>query len=264
MDAKTFVEKYAIRSIACCFSGGRSSLCATHYVLSQLEEVNIEKYVLFVDTGVMVPSAPVFVREVAERYGWNLRVLKPKTDFWTYAAKYGMPTHKRRWCCYLLKLQPIFDFVKQLPPPRAEVVGFRGDESRRRKKSLRPEQVSFDKRHGVQAWVYLPLLNWTEEQVVKYIREHALPMPPHYRLGIKETCCCGAFTTRRQLMSVKAHYPEFFQKFIELENKFRMGNACFYFGKPTYARELAKQKTLTSFVEQKPHIPGSNPGACCY
>ena len=209
----------------------------------ELQDVDIDKYVVFVDTGVMIPSAIDYVRSVTERYGWNLKVLQPKTNFWEYAKQYGLPIRRRRWCCYRLKLQPIFDFIRTLPPQRGEILGFRKDESPRRK-SKRFQQVSYDKRRGVRAWIYLPILDWTKRNVMSYIKMMGLPDPPHYRLGIKETCMCGLFTNEREIMTIKAHYPQLFNKFMEIEGKFRRDWAAFWFGKPCYAKDLAKQKTL--------------------
>ena len=247
MKPKEFVEEYCIKSLVCCFSGGKDSLVATHYVLSELEDVDVDKYVVFVDTTVMIPGTVDFVKDVCSQFGWNLKVLTPTPDFWTLASKWGTPTMNRRWCCYHLKLKPIIEFVRDLNPQRGEVVGLRkGESARRRKKKLR--QVVFDRK--AWAWHYAPILDWTEKDVLHYIEEHSLPMPPHYRKGIKETCMCGAFANKRELMIVRALYPEFYRQFVELEKKFRKGGACFYFNnKSTYAKELLKQKTLLEVCE---------------
>jgi len=197
--------------------------------------------VVFVDTTVMIPTTIPFVSEVAKQFGWNLRILRPKTTFWEQAERKGMPHIRRRWCCYGLKLQPIFDFVRQLPPQRGEVIGIRGDEVDRLSS---PQQVKYDKRRGINAWFYLPLFDWTKKHVLRYIKEHHLPMPPHYRLGLKETCMCGTFSSKRQIEILRGQFPNLFQKFVELEGKFRWDWACFYDRKPLYAKELAKQKTL--------------------
>jgi len=243
MDPREFVKEYCIKSLVCCFSGGKDSLVATHYTLSQLEGFDIDKYVVFVDTTVMVPGTADFVKEVCERFNWNLKVLKPHVDFWSLAEKMGMPTMHRRWCCYHLKLAPIREFVKNLAPQRAEVTGLRKEESVRRR-NLRP--LFYHKKNHV--WKYAPILEWTEKDVLKYMKAHGLPMPPHYRKGIRETCCCGAFSNVKQMMIVRGLYPDFYRKFIELESRFKSGGACFYFdNKPTYAKDLAKQKTLLEF-----------------
>jgi len=242
---REFVREYAIRSMVCCFSGGKDSLVATHYVLSELEDFDVEKYVVFVDTTVMVPITVDFVKETAKRFGWNLKILYPNPNFWTLAEKWGTPTKRRRWCCYALKLKPIQDFVRDLKPQRAEVLGLRRDESTKRA-NLR--QVIYKRK--VRSWGYAPILDWSEKQVLAYIKRHNLPMPPYYRLGIKETCMCGAFSSKRELMIVKALWPELFEKFVRLEDGFKPHYATFYFNnKPCYARDLAKQKTLTEYMK---------------
>ena len=243
MKPQEFVKEYSIKSLVCCFSGGRSSLAMTHYVLSELEGFDIDKYVAFVDTGVMLPDAIDFVKDIAENFGWNLKVLKPKTDFWTYAKRYGTPSIKRRWCCKILKLQPIFDFVKSLPPQRAEVLGFRADEVERRRK--RP-QVWY--RRKIRAWVYYPIKSWTKKDVIDYLKRNGLPEPPWYRLGLKETCLCGAYSHKKEWLIIKAHYPELFEKFVELDKeRQKWGRTAFYDHGPVSAQDLAKQKTLDEY-----------------
>jgi len=243
MEPEEFVKEYHIKSLACCFSGGRSSLAMTHYVLSRLESIDIDKYVVLVDTGVMLPDAIEFAKNVAKKYEWNLHILRPKIDFTSYSKRYGTPSIKRRWCCHLLKLQPIFDFIKPLPPQRAEVIGFRADEVEKRQ--LKP-QVWYRKQ--TKAWVYSPIITWTKKDVLNYIKQNNLPDPPWYKIGIKETCVCGAYSNKQRWMIIKAHYPELFQKFIEIEKvRQQYGRTAFYDKKPLSAHELAKQKTLDEF-----------------
>lgn len=244
MNPREFVEEYAIRSLVCCFSGGKDSLVATHYTLTELDGFkshDVQKHVVIVDTTVMCPGTIDFVQEVSDHYGWNLTVLKPKVDFWTLVDEgMPMPSMHRRWCCFKLKLEPIKDFVRDLNPQRAEVTGLRKDESWRRRKLL---EVFYLRKSWV--WKYAPIINWTEKEVLRYMRKHDLPMPPHYRLGIKETCLCGAFSNKKQMMIVRAQFPEFFQKFVDLEAGFKSRGAAFFFeNKPQYAKDFLKQKTL--------------------
>jgi len=237
---KEFVEEFSIKSLVLCFSGGKDSLVSTHFVLTELEDIDIDKYVVYVDTGVMIPITTEYVKDTCRQFGWNLKILHG--DFFEYVQKFGMPTMKRRWCCWYCKLRPIANFVKQLKPQRAEVTGLRRDESVRRQKLK--NQVYYLRRGRV--WKYAPILFWSEKDVLNYIKENNLPFPPHYRLGLKETCQCGAFSSLKQLMILKGQFPELFQKFIELESNFRSKGACFFLkNKPIYARDLAKQKTLT-------------------
>lgn len=248
MTPREFVEHFGIRSLVCCFSGGKDSLASTHYTLQSVEGLlDLDTYVVHVDTTVMLPIAIDYVKEISDRQGWNLRILKPKTSFWEQAEKKGMPWIKRRWCCYGLKLQPIFDFLRTLPHQRGSVTGLRKDESPNRQKKLK-RHVTRQTKKGMSFWAYAPLLYWTKNDVIQYIEENDLPMPPHYRLGFKETCMCGAFSSKREIMILKAHFPELFQKFVELEQKFRIEWACFYDHKPVFAKDLAKQMTLDAVI----------------
>jgi len=236
-----FVKEYGIRSLVCCFSGGKDSLVATHLVLDCLRDVDVEKWVVFVDTGVMVPIVFDYVRRVSDLFGWNLSVLRANPDFWSLAKRWGSPTMRRRWCCYHLKIKPIFDFVKGLRPQRGMVTGLRRQESRRRQKRLR-RQIIFWRRP--YAWGYAPIIDWSDRMVWGYIREKGLPIPPHYREGLKETCMCGAFSNRKEIMVLRAKYPRLFQKFIELEGYLRRG-VCFYFNnRPVSVKEFLAQRTL--------------------
>ena len=247
MRVKNFIKEYSVRSLVCCFSGGKDSLVATHYTLSEIAgfEPAPEIHVVFVDTTVMLPITIEYVKEVCARYGWPLKILRPEPDFWTLAKKWGVPSRKQRWCCYHLKLKPIFDFVRKLPPQRAMIVGLRRDESKRRTKL---PQVIYRKK--ARAWGYAPIIDWTEKDVLNYIKEHNLPIPPHYRLGLKETCMCGAFTSKKELMIMKALFPSLFKKFLALEEVFGDNRSVFFDRGKLFARELAKQKTLTCFIDE--------------
>jgi len=244
MKPREFVEKYYIKSLVCCFSGGKDSLVATHYTLKELAGMSprLETYVVYVDTTVMLPGTTEFVEEISATLGWNLRILRPEIDFWTWVGekKMPMPSMHRRWCCAKLKLDPIKDFVKDLPPQRAEVTGLRRDESERRKNM---PQHFFLKKSWV--WKYAPIIDWTEKDVLRYMKRNDLVMPPNYRMGIKETCLCGAYSNKKQMEIVRGKFPEFFQKFVELEAQFKSGGAAFYFqNKPQYAKDFLKQKTI--------------------
>ena len=261
MKPREFVKEYGIQSLVCCFSGGKDSLVATHYTLEEIRgiESRLEIHVVFVDTTVMLPITIKYVREVCNRYGWPLKILKPEPDFWTLAKRWGVPSLRRRWCCFYLKLKPIFEFTRKLAPQRGMVTGLRREESERRRSRRHVEYVKRMKGLEVLAWNYHPILEWTEKDVLRYIRDHDLPMPPHYRMGIKETCMCGAFTHVRELLVMKALYPDLFRRFVELERDLGEGRSAWFDGKQVFASELAKQKTLdeTGFksrgVEREEH-----------
>jgi 3'-phosphoadenosine 5'-phosphosulfate sulfotransferase (PAPS reductase)/FAD synthetase len=135
MKPKEFVKRYHIEKLVCCFSGGKDSLVSTHFALESVRSLSIEKYVVWVDTTIMLPPVRRFVRKVAKQFDWPLVELRPKDEFSEYALRFGMPTMFRRWCCYYLKLRPIFNFIDEINSNGGtvgEVVGIRRDESKKR------------------------------------------------------------------------------------------------------------------------------------
>jgi phosphoadenosine phosphosulfate reductase len=261
---RQFVKRYAIEQVVCTFSGGKDSLVATHYTLESLRRVDIPKWVVWVDTTVMIPGVREFVIEVSKKLGWNLQILSPKRtfeDFVLYgygngSRGWGMPTIKRRWCCFALKLEPIARFCSELRGRVACVTGLRREESIRRRDY---QQVYFtareDKRLGLkrtEVWNYSPIIHWTGEQVERYIEVHNLPKPPWYEKGIKETCCCGCYSTLRELIAVAKNYPEFFERFLHLEAKFRSGGCCFYLqGKPLSAWDIWLESLKNNYPKDR-------------
>jgi 3'-phosphoadenosine 5'-phosphosulfate sulfotransferase (PAPS reductase)/FAD synthetase len=243
-----FIKPYSIKSLVCCFSGGRDSLVSTHFILETQglrHREDLEIHVILIDTTVMIPMTIEYVKEVCARYEWPLTILRPDPDFWTLAEKWGTPGITRRWCCYHLKLKPIFEFVERLPPKRCTVLGLRRDESPRRRNF---KQLIY--RRKLRTWSYSPILNWSKLEVLRYIEEHSLPDPPHYRLGLSETCLCGAFTHVKELMIMKAVCPEIFQRFIELEKRFGENRSAWFDRRKIFARDLAKQRTLLEVSEE--------------
>jgi len=248
MNPKEFVDAYSIKSLVCSFSGGKDSLAMTHYVISELEDVTIGKYVVYADTGCMLSVTTPFVEKVCNEFGWNLKIVYGNF-FERVKNGMPMPSMHRRWCCGVCKLNPIHEFVKALKPQRAEATELRSDESLRRKK-MRLRELFYLKKSYV--WKYAPILSWSEKDVLRYMKQHDLPMPPHYRMGLKETCQCGAFSSKRQIQILRAQDPQLFQKFVEAEKNFKKGGAAFYCqNKPTYTKEFLKQKTIKELTENE-------------
>jgi len=241
---RDFVVKYRIKYVFPCFSGGKDSLVATHYFIEDTRGLDLEIKVLHVDTTIMLPGVEEYVRKIARSLGWNLVVLKPSLTFEEYVEKWGFPKPRARWCCYWLKLKPIKEYVSRFNGAKCQVTGLRRFESHRRKYF---RYVVFDKKS--LSWIYNPIVEWTDDQVEKYIEEHGLPEPPWYRVGIKETCCCGVFKSLRELRILRAQYPEFYSRFVELESKMKSkGSAFFVANRRIYAKDILRQKTLEEVI----------------
>jgi 3'-phosphoadenosine 5'-phosphosulfate sulfotransferase (PAPS reductase)/FAD synthetase len=63
----SFVDSYAIRSLVCCWSSGVVQFSCHSLYFEKSEKLDIDKYMVFVDTGVMLSDAVSFVEDVAEK-----------------------------------------------------------------------------------------------------------------------------------------------------------------------------------------------------
>ncbi|MHC1611096.1 MAG: phosphoadenosine phosphosulfate reductase domain-containing protein [Candidatus Methanospirareceae archaeon] len=110
------------------------------------------------------------------------------------------------------------------------ITGLRAFESRKRTRSMKMGDISqIEWRGRERHYLYSPIFFWKNEEVENYLKEHSLPINPNYQiLNFSGECICGVQTNKQKLLRIAEEYPEFFEKFIELEKKFRRGGSAFY------------------------------------
>ena len=238
---RKLIAQHEIKNILALFSGGKDSLVSTHIVWKAVRDSNINFEVIHIDTTCALPGVQDYVIQTSKRLGWPLKILRPKVDFWTLAEKWGAPTPRRRWCCYHLKLEPIREYTKTLKSPRLHILGLRAWESPSRLKKANSGKLNrcyWDRKS--ETWVYNPILWWRDRDIDEYIKVNKLPVNPTYeKVGTGGECFCGVFKTIREVLLVKNNYPDFFQKLVELESKFRNNGSLLYINsKRVYVRDL--------------------------
>ena len=222
VDLREFIKENKIEHVLCSFSGGIDSLVATYLTHDLLRGVEILIEVVFVDTGIGLPDVRRYVEEVSNLYGWRLKILSPNKSFFEIASKNGMPTPKIRWCCRYLKLMPLLNYAASLGKQRVLfTTGLRRSESLRRAKM---KGFFYRKYKDVDIFYVDPIINWSDEDVKRYINENKLYVNPVYRLiGFSGECFCGAFTKLEHLIKVARYYPEFIERFRVLEETWKNG-----------------------------------------
>jgi len=247
-DPASFVKSFGIHSLVCCFSGGKDSLAATHFMLDAVREFeDLDRYVVWVDTTIALPGVREYVEETALAQHWPLVILKPEASFFQLASRWGMPRLRHRWCCYHLKLKPMIEFTKKLRPQRCEVTGLRRFESIRRSRMVQ----WFLTTGKTRTFKYAPIIDWTDEDVDRYISARGLKVNPVYPLiDTSGECICGVYTSIRKLQLIRGRWPSFFKQFLEVEKSFRSKGAAFYRKKPIRAEDLWAQETLDSCLSQ--------------
>ena len=112
---------------------------------------------------------PYTIRHVVAQ---GVEVLRPKKSFRDCILQSCFPTMFRRHCCGELKEFAVEDYV---------VVGVRRCESVKRSKNYKePEVCRVYGNGGGKAIQYLPLLEWTDEDVEEFIRERGIVCHPLY------------------------------------------------------------------------------------
>lgn len=103
----------------------------------------------------------------------DVEIVRPKKTFAELLAYGGMPNQFYRFCCNTLKEYPILYNV---------VIGVRREESvARTKRYVEPVVCKvFNKRKNIREQQILPILDWTSEDELEFIKERRIKLHPLY------------------------------------------------------------------------------------
>ena len=203
---------YSIKNIAVSFSGGKDSLVA----LDLAVRVGIKKAVYCNTTADFNETIP-YIREVKEFYGIDLAVVRSKLDFFESIENIGLPSRRARWCCDVFKFAPIAKYGRDFGI-RMFITGLRRDESHRRK------SYSIIDQNPIMPFVqFNPILEWTNDDVWKYVHTYDLPYHPLYDMGFDRIgCWCCPYKTNGEWEIVRKLFPEkiaFLERILERRAK---------------------------------------------
>ena len=153
--------------MACSFQKEESVL------IDLLMQIEPQARVFTIDTGVLFAETYATWREVEDRYGLAIEVVDatpPNGTPWSASS-----------CCGDRKVEAL---AQALAGNDAWITGIRREQSATRA-GARP--VEWDEVRGV--WKFNPLVNWTEDDVWAYVREHELPYNPLHDSGYSSIGC---------------------------------------------------------------------------
>jgi 3'-phosphoadenosine 5'-phosphosulfate sulfotransferase (PAPS reductase)/FAD synthetase len=173
-------------------SGGKDSAAMSLALTAN----GLEHRRVFADTGWEHPLTYEYLRgpltkaigsidEVMGRDGGMVPLVRRKKMF---------PFRKIRFCTQELKVKPILAYIAPLAETNTVInaVGIRAGESAARAKLTEWEwSDSFD------CWVWRPLLNWSEQDVISAHLEAGLPPNPLYMLGAQRVGCFPCIMSRK-------------------------------------------------------------------
>lgn len=180
-----------------CYSGGKDSDVILE--LARMSGAKIRP--IYKNTTIDPPGTIKHVRDK------GVEIMQPKMNFRKIIETKGPPNRWRRFCCSVLKEYKILDYA---------VIGVRRDESRARaQRYLEPEVCRvYNKTKGIKSRQYIPILDWTNNDVAEFIEERGIVchslyydesgvFHPERRLG----CMCCPLQSRLKRIASFKKYP---------------------------------------------------------
>ena len=143
------------------YSGGKDS----DVILELTKMAGIPYRAIYKNTTIDPPGTIANCRKK------GVEIQHPKISFMGIVAKKGRPTRRARFCCSELKEYKLLDRAVQ---------GIRRSESRARKERYKEPEICrvYGKYNKVK--VYLPILDWTDADVERFVRERQIECHPLY------------------------------------------------------------------------------------
>lgn len=185
------------------YSGGKDS----DVILRLAQMAGVKVRVIYKSTSIDPPGTiPHVIKNGAE-------VIRPKKTFFKLVEGKGYPSRFVRFCCQVLKEYKICDTAIQ---------GIRRSESRARSDRYQEPQICRHYRNkSDRVSVFLPILDWTDEDVEEFIKEQAIECAPVYydnegcfhverRLG----CMCCPLASRKKRLEEFHKHPRMVRRYI--------------------------------------------------
>ncbi|HJJ44104.1 MAG TPA: phosphoadenosine phosphosulfate reductase family protein [Methanocorpusculum sp.] len=204
------MERNAIREVRqnfslkpkvnCSFSGGKDSTV----VWNIAQKAGVTE-AFFIDTGMEFPETVEFVKSL------GIEIIPGAGDFWQEAEKAGPPKKDHRWCCQLLKLNPLNVHLDEIGACLT-IQGNRWYESWNRA-SL--DALSQNPTNPLQVNLS-PIRSWRALDVFFYIWLRELPYNSLYERGYERVGCylCPAML-ESELETLRVTHPQLAERWDE-------------------------------------------------
>ena len=233
------------------YSGGKDS----DVILELAKMAGIPYRAIYKATTIDPPQTIAHAREM------GAEVIHPKKTFFQLVSKSGFPSRFQRFCCSALKEYKIYDRAIQ---------GIRRSESRKRAENYKEPEICRVYSAKEKVKVYLPILEWTNQDVEEFIKERNIKCHPlYYRRGqfdvTQRLGCMGCpLASRKKRIQEFMENPKLLKAWIRAGQKrytseaYQNGKANFKFkdafeamGYMLYCENIEdfKEKTHTLFGE---------------
>ena len=169
---------------------------------------------------------------IAHAKEMGAEVIRPKKTFFQLVSEHGYPSRYARFCCSFLKEYKVCDRAIQ---------GIRRSESRNRAERYKEPEMCRVYSAKEKVKVYLPILEWTDQDVEEFIKERDIKCHPIYYRGgqfdvTKRLGCVGCpLQSRKKRIQEFKDNPKFLKAWIRagqkyfLSDKYQKGKSYFKF-----------------------------------
>lgn len=188
------------------FSGGKDS----DVILELAKMAGIPYRAIYKSTTIDPPGTIAHAREM------GAEVIHPQKTFFQLISEKGYPSRVSRWCCSVLKEYKVCDRAIQ---------GIRRSESRERAERYKEPEVCRVYSAKEKVKVYLPILEWTDQDVEEFIKERNIKCHPLYYRGgqfdvTQRLGCMGCpLASRKKRIQFFKDYPGFLKAWIRAGQK---------------------------------------------
>ena len=204
------------------YSGGKDS----DVILELAKMAGIPYRAIYKNTTIDPKGTIAHAREM------GAEVIRPKETFFQLVSKKGFPSRFARFCCSALKEYKICDRAIQ---------GIRRSESRKRAENYKEPEMCRVYSAKEKVKVYLPILEWTDEDVAEFIKERNIKCHPLYYRGgqfdvTQRLGCMGChLASRKKRLQFFKENPRWLKAWIRAgqkrytSDKYQNGKANFKF-----------------------------------
>ena len=170
------IDEFERISLACSF--GKDSVT----VLSLACEIDPHIKVFMIGTGYGFEETNRFKNRLREEWDLNLEEIYPSMSKDELEREHGEDLYSRdpKLCCEILKVEPTKRYLRNLD---AWMTGLRSDETEFRTNLGRVEEYE-----GMPTKVN-PIVDWTNEEVWRFIKDNGIPYNPLYDKGYASLGC---------------------------------------------------------------------------
>lgn len=204
-------------------SAGMDSTAMAHYLIEEVWDDdwgawNKRPLVVFLETTIGLSSQRLYTQLLGREYGWQVACWQTHQDFAEYSKDEGFHGNQGH--------DGIFNVLKGRQVGKATTIAgnphvYWG--SRVQEKGDRVQRVEW--RDDINAWSHNPIYDWTDSDVVEYLRDRGVPVNPNWEAAHFTDCGCGATASREELLELEAEgYEVFADKLRELEKNVKTGD----------------------------------------